>query len=36
METFQTENKTRLAQKGKLLRILGVGFGLALVIGATL
>lgn len=36
METIQTETQTQLAQKGKLLRILGVGFGIAVVIGGTI
>ena len=36
METIQTENQTQPPQKGKLLSILGVGFGLAVVIGGTI
>ncbi len=36
METLQTETQTQLPQKGKLLRILGVTFGLAVVIGGTI
>ncbi len=31
METLQTETQTHSAQKGKPLRILGVGFGIAVI-----
>lgn len=36
MKTIQTATKPEAAQKGKLLRILGVGFGISVVIGGTI
>jgi len=36
METLQTATEPDLAQKDKLLRILGVGFGVAVVVGGTI
>jgi len=35
METFQTATELQSAQSGKLLRILGISFGLAISVGAT-
>lgn len=36
METIQTATESHLAQRDKLLRVLGVGFGLAIVVGGTI